>query len=148
MRAVLMMSLPLLVLVGCVATDPAGEPVVNVDEAMTYLEEGLRPEVLLFPEYLLMEDFELSQHGRIPESVLVGAGMKTKLGLRTVRNRFSDALASNGWKTGKVEIGKQSFRLLASLRDEEIEIRAVQGTGATQVFLLYKPHVESATPAN
>lgn len=124
---------------GCVAPDDPGPPVVDAAESMTFLEAGLRPEVLLFPDYMLMEDFELSQHGRIPETRLIGAGMRTKLGLRLVRNRFSDELLAQGWTVDKVEIGKQSFRLMAKNKGAEVEIRAVQGTGPTQVFLLYLP---------
>jgi hypothetical protein len=129
-------------LVGCVAPTEPAEPVVDPSETMTFLGAGLRTELLLFPEYLLMGDFELNQHGRIPGTRLVGAGMKSSLGLRVVRTRFSDALDSKGWKTDRMEIGKQSFRLVASLKDEEIEIRAVQGGGATEVFVLYQPHLE------
>ncbi|MEA2068632.1 MAG: hypothetical protein U9P12_05475 [Verrucomicrobiota bacterium] len=132
-------------LAGCVAPDGPSEPVVDASETMTFLKPGLRPEMLLFPEYFLMEDFELHQHGRIPETALVGAGIKTALDLRIVRTRFSDALASKGWKTDQMEVGKQSFRLIASLKGEEVEIRAVQGGGATQVFILYQPRPEPAT---
>jgi len=114
---------------------------VNVEESMLYLEPGLRPEVLLFPDYFLMEDFELNQHGRIPQTQLIGGGMRTKLGLRTVRNRFGDVLDAQGWTVDKMEVGKQSFRLIASLKEEEVEVRAVQGRGATQVFILYQPEV-------
>ncbi|WP_372805796.1 hypothetical protein [Pontiella sp.] len=106
---------------------------------MTFLEAGFRPEVLLFPEFLLMEDFELHQHGRIPETRLVAAGMNSSLGLASVRMRFSEALGEAGWSMGKVEMAKQSFRMLATLGVEELEIRAVQGGADTQVFLLYLP---------
>lgn len=133
------MLLGLLLAAGCVAPEEPTEPVVNTDEAMTFLEAGLRPEVLLFPSYLLMEDFELNQHGRIPENQTVGVGMKTKLDLKTVRSRFSDVLAEQKWKTDKLEFGKQSFRLMASLKDKSLEIRAVQGTGPSQIFILYHP---------
>lgn len=127
--------------VGCKATEPV-EPVVDVNAAMEFLEPGLRPEVLLFPEYLLMEEYELNQHGRIPESRLVGGGLRTKLSLSTVRREYADALASKGWVTEKMEIEKQSFRLIATLKDESVEIRAVQGFGPTEVFILYDPGPE------
>jgi hypothetical protein len=106
---------------------------------MTFFEAGFRPEVLLFPEFLLMEDFELHQHGRIPETRLVGAGMNSPLALAVVRMRFSEALGDAGWLIGKVEIAKQSFRMMATTGLEEIEIRAVQGGADAQVFLLYLP---------
>lgn len=106
---------------------------------MLFLEEGLRPEALQFPEYLFLEDLELDAHGRIPESPLIGAGLKTKLDLKTVLRRYNDVLATHGWKLTKAEMAKQSFRLLAAKKAETLEIRAVQGSGPAQVFILYKP---------
>ena len=133
-------------LAGCVTTDEPGGAVVNTAESMEFLEPGLRPEILLFPEYLLMEDFELNQHGEIPGSSLVGGGLKTELGLKLVRSRFSTALAENNWVIDNVDIGKSSFRIKGSLDNEYIEIRAVQGSGATQVFILYQPMLKSTPP--
>lgn len=133
------MVLGLFVLGGCTAPPSPSEPVVDIDASMEFLEQGLRPEVLLFPEYMLMNEYELNQHGRIPESELIGAGLRTKLSLSTVRKEFSDVLASNGWKTEKMEIERQSFRLIASLKDEEVEIRAVQGLGPAEIFIMYYP---------
>ncbi len=124
---------------GCVAPDNAGDPVIVESESMTYLESGLRPEVLLFPEYLLMEDFELHQHGRIPGTPWVGGGMTTSLPLARVRSQLSDLLVAMGWSIDKVEMGNQSFRLMGTRLDRTLEIRAVQGTGATQIFVLYNP---------
>lgn len=138
----------LLPLAGC-KTPPSPEPVVEDADALLYLEQGLRPEALLFPEYLFMEGFELDQHGRIVDSNLIGVDMKTKLPLSTVLSRFNDLLASKGWDVTKTEIGRQSFRIMAGLRGETLEIRAVQGTGATQVFALYQPAIQQpvAVPA-
>jgi hypothetical protein len=127
-----------LLLAGCRTPAPPPEPLVADADAMLYLEPGLRPESLLFPEYLLMEDFELDQHGRIPDSRLVGVDLKSKLALNTVLWRVNDLLASKDWKITKTEMGQQSFRLMASLKDETLEIRAVQGTGPTQMFVLYQ----------
>jgi hypothetical protein len=124
---------------GCMSSKEPVEPVVFPEEAMLFLEAGLRPEVLLFPEYFLMEDFELNQHGNIPASDLVGAGLRTKLDLNVSMRRFNDALDSNGWTTEKTELGKKSFRTLASTADEFIEIRAVQGDDVTEIFVLYRP---------
>lgn len=126
-------------LTGCVTPEEPTESLVDTDESMEFLEPGLKPEVILFPDYLLMEDFELNQHGGIRESSLVGGGLKTALGLKAVRRRFNDALVSHGWTIDTIEIGKSSFRLKASLKGEFLEIRAVQGSGPTQVFLLYQP---------
>ncbi|MEE9368578.1 MAG: hypothetical protein V3V05_06900 [Pontiella sp.] len=126
-------------LTGCATQPDFSEPLVATEESMLFLEPGLRPEVLLFPEYLLMEDFELNQHGIIPESTIVGGGLKTTMGLQVVRRRFNDVLADNNWMVDKVEIGKNSFRIMASLEGEALEIRAVQSLGPTQVFLLYQP---------
>lgn len=138
-----------LVCAGCATPPESVGPVVAKDEVLTFLDGGIRPEVLLFPEYLLMEDFELSQHGRIPGTTLIGADMKSDVGLGETRRRYTDLLASMGWKTDRVEIGKQSFRMLLSKKREgEVEIRAVQGSGATQVFLLYTPALEPAAPTN
>ncbi len=106
---------------------------------MLFLEPGLRPETLLFPEYLLLEDFELEAHGRIPQTPWVGAGLKTQMGLKTVLRQYRNILALRGWKIDTTEQANQSFRLMASKKAETLEIRAVQGTGPTQVFILYKP---------
>ena len=125
-----------LLLAGCVTDSP--EVVVDEGGSMEFLEPGLRPDVLFFPEYLLMEDFELHQHGRIPETQLVGAGMQTLFSLAEVRRKYGDLLAANGWKTDKLEMGGQSFLLKASDGGgDTLEIRAVQGAGPTHVFLLY-----------
>lgn len=129
----------LVLLTGCAAPEPPAEPVVDPAAAMEFLEPGLRPEVLLFPEYMLMEEYELNQHGRIPETELIGAGLRTKLSLATVRKEYSDALDAEGWSTTSMEIDRQAFRLIARLNDQDVEIRAVQGTGVTEVFILYHP---------
>lgn len=130
---------PIILLSGCSSFQTVPEPVIDPAAAMEYLEPGLRPETLLFPEYLMMEGFELNQHGRIPETELIGAGLKTRLGLSMARRSFMDQLDFNGWKTTKMEIEAQSFRLMAAKKSEHIEIRGVQGSGPTEVFLLYRP---------
>lgn len=96
-----------------------------------------------FPNYLLMDGVQLNDHGRIPNTSLIGAEMTTKLDLIVVRSRFGDVLNSEGWHTDRMEIGKQSFRLMATHGGEAVEIRAVQGTGPTQIFLLYTPATEA-----
>lgn len=133
----------LLLISACRSMDPAG-PVVDANAVMTFLQSDLMPEKLLFPEFLLMEDFELNQHGRIPGSSMIGGDMQTNLKLTEVRGRFGDALSSNGWKIDRVEVGGGSFRMLASKAGEEVEVRAVQETGAAQVFILYTPPVDGA----
>ena len=93
-----------------------------------------------FPDYFLMEGFELHDHGRIPRTALIGAGMSVDLELSAVRAGFSDVLHENRWETETTEIGRQSFRIMASNASERVEIRGVQGTsGPTQIFLLYTP---------
>ncbi len=124
-------------LAGCASTEPAA--VEEEAEVLLYLGPWLRTEPLLFPEYLLMEDFEIDQHGRIPSTALIAGGLKTELGLKTVRQRFEGLLVPKGWKINGIEEQEQSFRLMASMKGETLEIRAVQGTGATQVFILYRP---------
>lgn len=128
-----------LFLAGCSSLQPTPDPVIDQAAAMEYLERGLRPEVVLFPQYLMMEGFELSQHGRIPEGQLVGAGLKTRLSLSITRRRFMDQLDSHGWEMTKMEIEAQSFRIIAENKMEHIEIRAVQGIGPTEIFMLYRP---------
>ena len=130
-------------LAGCATPPEPVEPVVDRSAVMTILGHDVRPENILFPEYLLMQDFELGEHGRIPATSLVGAGMSSALDLNTVRRRYIDLLASEGWHTDKMEIGRQSFRLMASLEGATVEIRAVQGEGPVQVFLLYRPGMET-----
>ena len=106
---------------------------------MLHLGGQVRPENLLFPEYLLMVDFELDQHGRIPASTVVGIDLKTKLDLETTLRRFKDMLTSHGWNITQEEVAEHSFRLLAGMKGESLEIRAVQGSGPTQIFVLYRP---------
>ena len=126
----------LLLLCSC-ATKP--EPAVVVEEeAMLHLGANLRPETLFFPEYLFMADFEIDQHGRIPDSPWVGADLKTKLGLPVVFRRFNDVLVTMGWDTTVLESAEHAFRLQATLKGDTLEIRAVQGSGPTQVFILYQ----------
>lgn len=139
MRIALLLQLGIvLLLCGCATTEPP--PVVVEDaDAMLYLGAGLQPENLLFPEYLLMADFELDQHGRIPASSVVGIDLKTKLDLETTLRRFSDMLASHGWSIAQEEVTEHSFRLLLGMKGESLEIRAVQGSGPTQIFVLYRP---------
>jgi hypothetical protein len=128
-------------LLGSVSCRTPGPPeaVVEEDEAMPYLGPGLRPEILLFPEYLFMDGFELDQHGRIPQSELIGVDLKTSQDLKTVLRRFNHLLVSSGWTISKAEVAAQSFRLLAAMQDETLEVRGVQGSGPTQVFILYRP---------
>ncbi len=125
-------------LAGCKTPVPP-EPEVADADAMLYLAPGLRPEILLFPDYLFIEGIELDQHGRIPNSTLIGVDMKSALDLKTVLRRFNQVLVSRGWTIRKAEVETQSFRLMASLGHETLEIRAVQGAGPTQVFILYQP---------
>jgi len=94
---------------------------------------------VLFPDYLLIDGFELNDHGRIAGTALIGADMTVLQDLGTVRSLVTEQLYLHEWTTDKMEIGRQYFRVLASLAGAEIEIRAVQGTGPTQVFLLYHP---------
>ena len=128
------------VLCGC-ATKEAPPPDVVVDDAaaMTHLGPGIKPETLLFPEYLFMPDFELYQHGQLPGSELIGIELATRLDLPATRQRFTDMLTSREWTVTHEEGGKQSFRQLARRGGESVEIRAVRGTGPTQVFVLYRP---------
>ena len=86
-----------------------------------------------------MVDFELDQHGRIPASTVVGVDLKTKLDLETTLRRFKDMLTSHGWNITREEVAEHSFRLLAGMKGESMEIRAVQGSGPTQIFVLYRP---------
>jgi len=127
-----------LLIAGCATPEAPVEPVVDAAETLTFLEPGLRPEILLFPDYLLMEDYQLFQHGWIPQTNLVGGGMRTRQDLATVLRQFDDVLASKFWKIDQMEMGRQSFRLMASLKGETLEIRVVQGTGPTQIFILFR----------
>ena len=127
-----------LLLCGCATTEQT-PVVVEEDDAMLHLGSKIRPENLLFPDYLFMPDFELDQHGRIPGSTVVGAGLKTKLGLHASLERFSEVLGTNSWVIASQEAEDQSFRLKAEKRGDTLEIRAVQGSGPTEVFILYHP---------
>jgi hypothetical protein len=128
-----------LLLCGCQTAEPPPEAVVEEADAMIHLGAELRPETLHFPEYLLMPDFELDQHGRIPGSSVVGVELKTKLDLATTLQRITEMLTSHEWRIAREEMESHAFRLLAAMKGESLEIRAVQGTGPTQVFMLYRP---------
>lgn len=128
-----------LLLCGCKTAEPPPEAVVEEADAMIHLGAELRPEILYFPDYLLMADFELDQHGRIPESTVVGVELKTKLDLATTLQRITEMLTSHEWRITGEEMEEHAFRLLAAMKGESLEIRAVQGTGPTHVFMLYRP---------
>ena len=140
MRVAFIFQLGVVLLLLCACSTPEPPAVVaEEDEAMLHPDAQLRPENLLFPEYLFMADFELDQHGRIPGSTVVGADLKTELDLKPTLQRFSSVLASNGWTIAKEEVAEQSFRMMAAMKGDTLEIRAVQGSGPTQVFILYQP---------
>ena len=144
MRVVFLLQLGIVLGLLCACTTPEpSEAVVEDADAMLHLGWNLRPENLLFPEYLFMVDFDLDQHGRIPESTLVGVDLKTKLNLTTTQRRVNELLATRGWSITMEEIEEHSFRLLAAMKGDILEIRAVQGTGPTQVFILYQPKPEA-----
>ena len=124
-----------LVLAGCAS---APEQEQATDDTTKAPAEPAKVKVL-FPEYLLMDGFKLNEHGRIPSTRLIGGDMTAEQDLNTVRRSYSDVLAAQGWNTDRLEIGQGYFRLMASRDTETVEIRAVQGTGPTQVFLLYTP---------
>ena len=132
----------LLLLAGCATTEAPA--VVHDEDVMLVLEAGLRPENLLFPEYLFLLDLELDQHGRIPQSTLIGADLRTEVDLKTIQRQYNKVLAAHGWQITKAEFAMQSFRLMAGKEGEFLEIRGVQGTGSTQVFILYTP--DTGTP--
>lgn len=138
----LLQIMTLLLLWGCASAETP--TLVQEEDVMIFLEPGLRPETLLFPEYLLMENFELETHGRIPQTPLVGVGLRTGMGLKTVLRQYNNILSTHGWQVTKAKVAKQSFRLMAVKKAETLEIRAVQGTGPTQVFVLYKPGAEAS----
>jgi hypothetical protein len=129
-----------LLLFGCTTPNPPAEEVRT--DALLQPEESKRPENLLFPDYLFMVDFEIDQHGRIPENTLVGAEMMTELDLAGTLQRFTEVLDAREWEIAHQEMTPQSFRLIALLEGARVEIRAVQGTGTTKVFLLYLPSVD------
>jgi hypothetical protein len=124
---------------GCQNTD-TGDLHIDETEVMVFIDSGLRPEVLLFPDYLLPEDYELDQHGRIPGTSLVGAGMKVGKGIRQVEAQFGNLLSQKEWTVSARESSDQSFRLMADHSSGSyVEIRGVQGTGPTHIFILFRP---------
>ena len=128
-------------LLGC--SSPDTPAVVADEEVMLFLKSGLRPEVLLFPEYLLLEDLELDAHGRIRESTWIGAGLQTKLPLKAVHENYQAVLLAKGWRLDPAEVTLQSVRIMASKAGETLEIRVVQGIGSAQIFILYRPLVSA-----
>jgi hypothetical protein len=56
-----------------------------------------------------------------------------------VLQQYNKLLSVQKWEVTKMEMAGKSFRLLAEKKGENVEIRAGQGTGVTQVFILYTP---------
>ncbi len=127
------------VLSGCVAPHEPAAPAVDLNETLLFLGPGLHPEKLLFPEYLFFEGAQIGQHGRIPRSRWIGAGLSAPEDIKQLRKRYSDVLSARGWVIERMEVGRQSFRLEASMNGKKIELRGVQGSGPTELFLLYFP---------
>ena len=128
-----------LILPACLTLAGCASAPVEMAEFDAPAVEDPPPPSVLFPDYLLMENFSLNDHGHIPGTGLIGADMTVAADLGTVRSLITGQLSAHEWNTDKMEIGRQYFRLLASQAGEELEIRAVQGTGPTQIFLLYRP---------
>lgn len=123
---------------GC--TTPAPSPAIQHNqEVMICLGEDMCPESFLFPSYLMMEDFELCEHGRIPGSdTLVGVDLVATIKLKEVLRRYNHMLPRHNWSVTKAEISKQTFRLKAVREDAWLEISAVQGSGSTHLLILYQ----------
>ena len=66
--------------------------------------------------------------------------------ISSVRNLIEEQLSLHDWTTDKLEIGRHHFRVMASRGAEEVEIRAVQGTGPTRIFLLYHAGEPGSAP--
>jgi hypothetical protein len=140
LRLILVFLSMVLILSGCSTSQPNIPPlIIEEEDTMIHLEADLRPDTFLFPEYFFMEDFELDQHGHIPDTSLIGIDLKTKLELKEAMRRFNKMLMQEGWTIMKANIQPQFFHLEATKEKESLEIRAVQGTGPTQLFVLYKP---------
>ncbi len=123
-------------LMGC-ATFPDDSSAETAQETISQDDEGIP---VRFPPCFLIEGAQLNEHGRIPATPLVGAGITVDENLAVVYQAYQDVLAAQGWTTDREENAVQSFRIMASLAGANIEIRAVKGTsGPTQVFLLYTP---------
>lgn len=134
----------LLLTAGCVTPAAVDGPVVEQADMMTFMEAGLRPEVPLFPGFLLMECFELHQHGRVPGTPWIGGDISCEFSLGRMWNVLSRELERAGWVPEKVELERSSFRYKGALEDQSLEIRAVRGTAQTRVFILYHPGMELA----
>ncbi len=131
-------ALCLLLFTGC-ATAPT-KLTIDSDETLVVIDDYIRPEKLLFPEYLMLEDAELEQHGRIPGTPVLGTGLVIKAKLGVVHRRYREVLSSKGWTVEQFDADRQSFRIKAAGKEGEIEIRAVQGTKReTHVFILLTP---------
>ena len=119
---------------------PARNPDVVQDKNSAMLPAlKVRPENLLFPDYLLMDDFEFEQQSRISGTTLIGVDMSSGLDIKTVMKNLNRVLVTMGWSMTKVEVESQSFLMESVHLGEHLEIRAVQGTGPTQIFILYNP---------
>lgn len=122
-------------LAGC-ASLPS-EPVIRASDVVTVVDSILRPETLLFPDYLLMEGFELENHGRVHGSEFIVASMKVSMPLDSVQQQLTDLLTEKAWRITKTEQSHQAFRLIAERKSAWLELRVVQGTGAARICLLY-----------
>ena len=128
----------LLLCVGC-ASQKRQDPVVNTQASLTYLEPEFVPETFLFPEYLLMQGFEIERHGAMLGSDWVMASLKTKATLSATFQRLEKRLTSKGWNLRLKKLDTDSFRLVASQKGQLLEFRGVQGVGITRILLLYHP---------
>lgn len=124
---------------GCRMAD-LDEAVVKPEPLSMVFQDGQAIPVY-FPEYLLVRNAQLGDHGRIPATRLVGAEITVDLDLLSVREYYVVALESQGWNTDRMEQDDHSFWMMASQGDgSTVEVRAVQGSaGPTHVFLLYTP---------
>ena len=139
-RLLLVFIVPGMLFSGCSTPDAPAQ--IQQEDVMLFLDSGLRPETIYFPEYLLLPNIELNAHGYISGTPLIGAGLTTDLALKVVWRQYKDLLFSKGWKIEKMEVTNQSFWFMVTQGDEVLEIRGVQGTGPTQLFILYRPLME------
>ena len=141
-RLNMLLCLAGLLISGCVSESPGYKN--YLEQAPLVPENGVAvtPPVL-FPDYFLSDDLELHDHGHIPRTGLIGAGLSSALELSEVRSFYADQLYYHQWETEKMEVGRQFSRIVATHEKEKVEIRMVCGSsGPTQVFLLYTPKVD------
>ena len=134
------------VLSGCktTPTNPKNNSVrKKSDLAMKELDAEIPKQKILFPEYFILKECTLDQHGQLPNSIFIAANLHSERPFKSLFHEYHALFSKKGWSVKKMELGKRSFRFLAEKKPDKIEIRVVQGIKHTQIFILFTPALKT-----